>query len=348
LVSEGSLNNHLGVPLSLARLPREAGYGVFEMGMNHPGEIGPLSRMARPHVALVTTVEPVHTEFFESLDEIADAKAEVFEGLAPGGVAVLNRDNPYFERLSAAARAFGAERIVGFGRTEEAEVRILEERPEPDGTTVRARVFGAEVTYRIGVPGRHWVTNSAAVLATTVAAGGDLELAAETLTRLEAPQGRGKSRRIQLADEGGFEVIDESYNASPVSMRAAIDVLAGRQPSSSGRRIAVLGDMLELGEAAAERHAELALPLQEAGIDLVYVAGPLMVHLWDALAPDIRGRHAADSSLLAPQLAAEIRHGDVVMVKGSAGSRMRVVVEALLALDAEEMQTARQRAVNGN
>ena len=348
LVSEGSLNNHLGVPLSLARLPRDAGYGVFEMGMNHAGEIGPLSRMARPHVALITTVEAVHIEFFRSVDEIADAKAEVFEGLIPGGTAILNRDNRYFDHLSAAALENGAGRVIGFGRGENAELRILEERPEADGSTVRAKVLDTELTYRVGIPGRHWVTNSAAVLATTLAAGGEVAIAADALAQLVAPQGRGQRHTVQLRDGGSFELIDESYNASPTSVRAAIELLRDRQPHAGGRRIAALGDMLELGEATEERHAELSVPLREAGIDLVFVAGSHMGHLWAALNEEMKGLHTEESTALASRLASEVRSGDVVMVKGSAGSRMREVVTALLALHTEEEGTLSKRAVNGS
>ncbi len=348
LASEGSLNNHLGVPLSLSRLPGDAGYGVFEMGMNHAGEIGPLSRLARPHVALITTVEAVHIEFFRSVDDIADAKAEVFEGLVPGGVAILNRDNRYFDHLSAAARRNGAGRVIGFGRAKEADLRILDERSEPDGSTVRAKVFDTDLTYRVEIPGQHWVTNSVAVLAATLAAGGDVSIAADALAQLEAPQGRGRRHSVRLRDGGSFELIDESYNASPVSMRAAIDLLKGRQPLPGGRRIAALGDMLELGDDAAARHAELSVPLEEAGIDLVFVAGPQMGHLWSALKKEMQGLHTETSAALAPRVVSEIRNGDVVMVKGSAGSRMREVVAALLALHTEQGNAPQQRAVNGS
>lgn len=329
--SAGNLNNHIGVPLSLARLPQGAAYGVFEVGMNHPGEIGPLSRLLRPQTALITTIAAAHTEFFSGLDAVADAKAEIFDGLEAGGTAVLNRDNAYFDRLAAAARSAGAGRIVSFGESGNADARLLDWKPAAAGGTVTAAIDGAELSYEIAYTGRHWALNSVAVLACVHAAGAPVEQAARALRTLGPGTGRGVRHRIPV--EGGHcELIDESYNASPAAVRAAIATLAETAPLvPGGRRLAVLGDMLELGEEAERWHAELAGDLEAAGIDLVFTAGPLMAHLHSALDAPRRGAHAPQSEALADILAAQLRAGDVVLVKGSLGSRMGPVVRRLTA-----------------
>lgn len=339
----GSLNNHWGVPLSLARLPADAAFGIFEMGMNHAGEISPLSALARPHVALITTIEPAHTEFFASVEEIADAKAEIFDGMNAAGTAVLNRDNRYFGRLAAAAEAAGVGNVVSFGADRRADVRLVEAAVEARGSEVTAAIDGETLSYRIGVAGRHWVINSLGILACVQAAGGDVVAAAHALADLEAPAGRGRTHRIVTSD-GAIDVVDESYNASPAAMRAALEVLGRAEPGAGGRRLAVLGDMLELGAESAAQHAGLAGPLRDNRVDAVYTAGPEMAGLWEALPVRMRGGHAADSDALAPMVAAAVRGGDVVLVKGSAGSRMGRVVEALLALAG----TASKRVVNGD
>ncbi len=337
--SLASLNNLWGVPLSLARMPRDAAYGIFELGMNHPGELGPLSRLVRPHVAIVTTVATAHSEFFDSLIDIADAKAEIFQGME-GGVAVLNRDNALYPILAMAARAAGVERIIGFGAHNEADARLISYSSRQGSSEVTARILGHMLEYRIGAPGRHWALNSLAVLATVAAVGADLPAAAAALADLSAPKGRGELHRVTLTG-GSFELIDDSYNASPASMRAAIEILSASEPGSGGRRIAILGDMLELGSGSPRLHAALAEPLHAGRIDLVFTAGPLMALLHEALPPAMRGARAPDAETLLPLATAAIRPGDVVVVKGSYGSRMGKVVEALLALDRPP------RAVNG-
>ena len=331
LASAGNLNNHIGAPLSLARLPQSAAYGVFELGMNHPGEIAPLSRLVRPHVALITTIEAVHTEFFTGLDAVADAKAEIFAGLEPGGTAVLNRDNAYFDRLAAAASSAGARRIVSFGESAQADVRLLAWQPGTTGGAVTAALDGFQFDYEIAFSGRHWALNSVGVLACIQAAGAPVEQAAHALRTVAPGAGRGVRRRIPVAD-GDYELIDESYNASPAAVRAAIATLAETAPSTpGGRRIAVLGDMLELGEDSPRWHADLAPDLEAAGIDLVYTVGPLMAHLHTALDPARRGVHAPDAESLIDILHSEIRAGDVVLVKGSLGIRMGPIVRQLAA-----------------
>ncbi len=327
--SAGNLNNHWGVPLSLARLPREAAYAVFELGMNHAGELTPLSRLVRPHVAVVTTIEAAHLEFFPSVEAIADAKAEIFAGVEPGGAAVLNADNPHFDRLAAAARRHGLT-VRGFGRRGDA-ARLVDARATAEGMEVSAEIEGRAQSWRLGLSGAHWALNSLAVAATVAALGGEVSTAMAALADMTAPAGRGAQRRAPLPGGGQVTVIDESYNASPAAVRAALTVLATARPGPGGRRLLVLGDMLELGTAATSLHAELSEAVAAAGVDLVFTAGPLAAALHDALPPARRGARAASADALAPQVLAALRDGDVVLVKGSAGSRMGGIVNRILA-----------------
>jgi UDP-N-acetylmuramoyl-tripeptide--D-alanyl-D-alanine ligase len=326
--SAASYNNHWGVPLSLARCPQAAKYAVFEIGMNHAGEITPLTKLVRPHVAIVTTIAPVHLEFFGSLEKIADAKAEIFLGLEPGGAAVLNRDNEQYARLEKAAKAAGVARIVSFGEHAKADAQLLRLSLQPESSTVEARILGQPVTYKLGAPGRHIVLNSLAVLAAASLAGADLALAAVALAHLAPPAGRGA--RVSLRVPGGSALlIDESYNANPASMAAAIALLGQAPVGQRGRRIAVLGDMLELGAAGAGLHRALAAPLQDANVDLVFCSGPLMHALWEALPSSRRGGYAETAAVLEAGVLEAIHDGDVVMVKGSLGSKMAPIVKAL-------------------
>lgn len=329
-VSLGNLNNEWGAPLSLARMPADAAYGVFELGMNHPGEIAPLSRLMHPDVAVITTIAAVHMANFSSTFDIADAKAEIFEGMS-GGVGVLHRDNPYFPVLVAAACVAGVERVISFGAHPEATARLMGVDSEDGGQKVTARIDGCQIDYRLSVPGRHWVMNSLAVLCAVVALGGDLAQAADSLVDVQAPVGRGRVSLVQLPT-GELQLIDESYNASPAAVRAAIETLAGVAPGRGGRRIVVLGDMLELGPNSAAIHAALLETLTRSGIDLVFTAGDEMEHLHDVLPPAMRGEHAATAGDLAPLVAAAVRAGDAVSVKGSRGIRTEQVVEAVAAL----------------
>jgi UDP-N-acetylmuramoyl-tripeptide--D-alanyl-D-alanine ligase len=325
--SAKSFNNHWGVPLSLANMARGVRFGVFEIGMNHAGEIDALTRLVRPHLAIVTTVAPVHLGFFRSVEEIADAKAEIFRGLEPGGTAILNRDSPYFERLAAQARAHGA-RIVGFGEASGSDVKLEAANLLPEGSNVTVKLFGETVTYRLGAPGRHLVQNSLAVLAAAKLAGADLALAAKALENLHAGAGRGA--RIMLAAKGGrLAVIDESYNANPASMRAALDMLSLLPRCDFPRRVAVLGDMLELGPEGPKLHRELAEVVDGAGVDVVFACGELMGSLFEALPAARRGAYAKTAEELAPKLLEAVGPGDAIMIKGSLGSRMAPLVEAL-------------------
>jgi UDP-N-acetylmuramoyl-tripeptide--D-alanyl-D-alanine ligase len=328
--SAASFNNHWGVPLSLARMPPDAAYGIFELGMNHPGEIAALARLVRPHIAVITTVEPVHLGFFGSIEAIADAKAEIFLGLEPGGVAVLNRDNPYFPRLAAAARRSGQVEVIGFGADPGATVRLIDCELQPRGSTVVAAIGGLELGFRLAAPGRHWVMNALAVLAAAAAAGCDPRVAAEALSRFEAIPGRG--RRHELAWRGGsLTLIDDSYNASPAAMAAALAVLGGTPPGVGGRRVAVLGDMLELGNAAERLHRELAAPLAAAAIDRVFLVGTLMAALDEALPADVRGGLWQSADQAIPALVSFLEPGDVVTVKGSYAVHVDRIVGRLIA-----------------
>ncbi len=326
--TQGNLNNHWGVPLSLARLPREAQYAVFELGMNHAGEIAPLTKLVRPHVAIITTVEAAHLEFFASTAEIAAAKAEIMLGLDRDGTAVLPRDNRHYLQLVDAARAAGVTHIESFGRHIDATARLLDAAVDPSETLVFALLGDQPIGYRVGAAGLHWANNSLAVLLAARAAGVSPEVASKALATMSAPKGRGARQSFPWRD-GQIDVIDDSYNASPASMRAAIAVLAAGKPGKHGRRIAIVGDMLELGDTSPQLHAGLADVFNERSIDLVITAGPLMRHLHDVLPDSRRGFHAANSEEAAARVADILRAGDLVMVKGSAGSRMGRVIRAL-------------------
>jgi UDP-N-acetylmuramoyl-tripeptide--D-alanyl-D-alanine ligase len=325
-----SYNNHIGVPLTLARMPRDTERAVFEIGMNHAEEIRPLTCMVRPHAVVVTTVGPVHTENFADGEEgVARAKAEVFDGLEPGGVAVLNADNSWFGFLKNAARAKGAQ-VRTFGRAEGCDARLIDFQGAGDHAIVQARFHGKGLDFPILQTGMHWGLNSMAVLLMLEALDVDLGDGLAALGSFEPLAGRGAERTVRLAD-GAFTLIDESYNANPVSMASAIATLGARR--TAGRRIVALTDMLELGPQAASFHAALAEPLTAAGVDLVFAAGPLMKSLWDALPSTRRGGYAETAAALAPQVERAAEPGDVVMVKGSNGSRAGLIAQALMRLD---------------
>jgi len=318
--SAASHNNHWGVPLSLAALPRDAEYGVFEVGMNHFGELRNLVSFVRPHLAMITTIAPAHLEFFGNCESIADAKSEIFEGLEPGGFGLIPADSPYAGRLAARARQAHAGRVVTFGETGEA--KLLSFAPDGTGMRVKADIFGRAVDCLVGAPGAHIAQNVVGALAAVALLDGDVLNAAASLRDFTALKGRGAR-----FDAGGIHVIDESYNANPASMAAALALLG----AASGRRIAVLGDMLEMGEGAAAHHAGLARPIAANKVDLVFAAGARMRALWDALPAKQRGGYAETSAALAPRVTAALRPGDTVLVKGSNGARMSVILDALKA-----------------
>jgi UDP-N-acetylmuramoyl-tripeptide--D-alanyl-D-alanine ligase len=326
--SVASYNNHWGVPLSLARCPSSARYAVLEMGMNHAGEIAPLSRLVRPDVAIITTIAPVHLEFFGSLAKIADAKAEIFLGVPRDGAAVINRDIGQFAQLARRAKDAGIARVISFGEHAKADARLIKCALQPRCSTVEADILGTRFSYKIGAPGKHIVINSLAVLAAAELVGADLALAALALAELQPVAGRGAPIAIELLG-GQAMVLDESYNANPASVEAALAVLGGSPIGPQGRRIAVLGDMLELGADGQALHRALAKSVIANAVDLVFCCGPLMHVLWEALPASRRGGYAEDSAALEAQVLSAIRAGDVVMVKGSLGSRMAPIVKAL-------------------
>ncbi|MGB8843555.1 MAG: UDP-N-acetylmuramoylalanyl-D-glutamyl-2,6-diaminopimelate--D-alanyl-D-alanine ligase, partial [Aliidongia sp.] len=340
--SVASHNNQWGVPLSLARLPRDARFGVFELGMNHSGEIAALTRQVRPDVAIITTVEAAHLEFFGGIEAIADAKAEIFQGMTPDGAAILNGDNPMLHRLAEAAATCGLRRILSFGTGPTADIRLIAADADAGGSTIEAEILGHRLHYRLGQPGHHLVMNSLAVLGAVSLLGADLAKAGEALSRLSGLAGRGRQHKVPVGS-GEALLIDESYNASPASMRAAFAVLAAACPHANGRRIAVLGDMRELGDEAPSLHAALAEPLESAA-DLVFTAGPLMRHLYEALAPARQGAWQPDAAQLLPLLLGTLRPGDVVTVKGSLGSRMIDIVKPLLAGAADSAPIASEKS----
>ncbi|MEM9632205.1 MAG: UDP-N-acetylmuramoylalanyl-D-glutamyl-2,6-diaminopimelate--D-alanyl-D-alanine ligase [Pseudomonadota bacterium] len=326
--SVASFNNHWGVPLTLARMPANTDFGVFEIGMNHAGEITPLVKMVRPHVAIITTVQPVHLEFFDSVEKIAQAKAEIFDGLEPGGIAILNKDNRQFDLLKFLAVTAGVPSIHTFGEVPTADSHLEKVVSFPSGSSVDASILGQEITYKIGAPGKHHVKNSLAVLTAVCDLGADLAKAGLVLDTMHAPKGRGQVTRLSV-NEGEFYVIDESYNANPASMRAALAVLGEAPVVRPGRRVAVIGDMRELGSGANRLHAELLQPIVDAGTDAVYCAGPHMHTLWELLPHDLRAHYGEEAKDLEEALLRDVRPGDVLMIKGSLGTRMGPLVEAL-------------------
>lgn len=328
-----SYNNHIGVPLSLARMPRDTERAVFEIGMNHADEIGPLSCMVRPHVAAVTTVGPVHIENFPDGEiGIARAKAEIFQGMDLGGIAVLNADNPWFELLAQAARDAGAQ-VRSFGAGQGCDAQLLDFEAGAGRAMVSARLHGRDLSIPILQTGFHWGANSLAVVLILEALGVDLDRSLAALAAFEPLEGRGAELVVAIPG-GDFTLIDESYNANPLSMAAAVSTLGARQ--TSGRRIVALTDMLELGDQAGAFHAALSEPLAAAGIDQVFCAGPLMKSLWDVLPSTRRGGYAQEAGALAPLVSRAVEPGDLVMVKGSNGSKAGVVAAALRAVSARD------------
>jgi UDP-N-acetylmuramoyl-tripeptide--D-alanyl-D-alanine ligase len=325
--SEKSYNNHWGVPLTLARMPRDTLYGVFEIGMNHAGEIRPLTKMVRPHAAIITTVEAVHLEHFPSVEAIADAKGEIFEGLLPGGTAIIKYDNPHVARLNAIAARLGAKPVT-FGFSASADVRGDDLKLAHDGSDMTVRTCDRHLLVHLAMPGRHIAENALAVAAALVVIGADAEKALAVLANLAPPSGRGERSMLQI-DGGQALLIDESYNANPASMRAALATLASVPREKFSRRIAVLGDMLELGQDAAALHVGLKDAVEDAEVDLIFACGPHMKGLYDALPAPKKGSYAITASSLEAILASNLRRGDVIMVKASNGTRLGPIVSGL-------------------
>ncbi|PDS75919.1 UDP-N-acetylmuramoylalanyl-D-glutamyl-2,6-diaminopimelate--D-alanyl-D-alanine ligase [Rhizobium sp. L43] len=327
--SVASFNNHWGVPLTLARMPEDTDYGVFEVGMNHPGEIRPLVAMIRPDIAVITTIAPAHLGNFKNIKEIAAAKAEIFEGLEPGGHVVLNRDNDQFNFLDRTAQSLGIEHIHSFGQHAKAEFRLAEFNGSDENSTLWLTIGGETLEVAIGAPGRHIGENALAALGVVRIVGADMEKAIEALGTLKPEKGRGKRHRLSIGS-GSFTLIDESYNANPASMRAAIALLAASEPTGRGRRIAVLGDMLEMGEYAQKVHSDLAVPLLAAGIEYVWLAGAEMAALKESLPESVHVEYRENTSELTDYVLDSVVPGDVFMVKSSLGIGFGKIVAALL------------------
>jgi UDP-N-acetylmuramoyl-tripeptide--D-alanyl-D-alanine ligase len=328
-----SYNNHIGVPLTLARMPAGTRRAIFEIGMNHAGEITPLSVMVRPHAVAITTVEAVHVENFPDGEAgVAQAKAEILDGLEPGGMAILNADNRWFDYLKAEARRRGA-KVRTFGRAKGCDAHLIRFAPAPGGASVEARIDDKRVEFPIRQSAPHWGPMSLCSLLMMRALDVDLDVGLAALGAMAPLAGRGAEQVIR-GPRGAFVIVDESYNASPVSVAAALAALGARK--GRGRRIAALTDMLELGPDSAARHAALAADVEAAGVDLVFCAGPLMKSLYDAIPPGRRGAYAPNAEALAPDLVSAVGEGDVVMIKGSRDSRAAVLVAGLAALNALE------------
>lgn len=319
-----SYNNHTGVPLSLARMSRETAFGVLEMGMNHTGELAALTRLVRPHVALVTTIASAHREFFKSEEAIADAKGEVFEGLEPGGTAILPFDSPHYARLRAKAEQH-ASYILSFGRGDGADVRVMDEFALADGTQITAHLPDAELSFTLSQPGAHWVSNAMAVLAAVHVLGGDMAAAGLALADLEGIAGRGARFKAQV-DGGSALVIDESYNANPASMAATLAVL---KDTHGKRRIAVLGAMRELGTESDALHAGIAPHILDAGVDYALLVGSGMEPLAKALEGKTEFDHVPDAAAALESVKGLVRAGDAVLIKGSNSIGLSRVVAAL-------------------
>ncbi len=326
--SVASFNNHWGVPLTLARMPRETEFGVFEIGMNHPNEISPLVAMVRPHVAMITNVAAVHLGAFANVDEIAHAKAEIFDGLDENGTAVLNGDDARLPLLRELAQAKGVSKIETFGESAQCDVHLDKLILHGTCSCMTASVRGKDMVVKVGTPGRHIAQNILGVLAVVDLLGADLAQAGLALAHLTAVKGRGE-RHLLRVDDGEFVLIDESYNANPTSVRAALALLAATKPRGRGRHIAVLGDMLELGETSADLHGGLAADIVENGIDRVFLAGPEMETLRDALVGKVETTHAASISELLGPIESELRAGDVLMAKASLGMGFARLIDHL-------------------
>lgn len=328
--TQGNFNNHIGLPLTLCNMPPESRFGIIEMGMNHPGEISFLTKLARPDVAVITNVEAAHLEFFSGIEAIAEAKAEIMEGLKPEGTLVLNRDNAAYAQLRAIAKTRKIKNVITFGEHEEADCRLIQYEASATGATIESRMRDLPLHYQLGAVGKHWAINSLAALAAVTAGGADLANAAAALAHFHEPEGRGKQMRVTLP-KGAVTVIDDCYNASPASMKAAIAKMADvhHALSTKGRKIAIMGDMLELGETSPALHRSLLEALQQHKVDKVFTAGPMMQHLHDALPAAMRGHHAADAASLVAHVLPALAKDDVILIKGSRGSRMDILRDAL-------------------
>jgi len=329
--ADRSFNNHLGVPLTLASLPMTSRYAVFEIGMNHAGEITPLVDLVRPHAAIITTVGEAHLEFFDSVEGIAEAKAEILTGIKPGGTAILPIDNAYYPLLRKRAELSAAGRVLTFGESASADLQLLDAAPEEDGESqsVTARYGERTVSFTLGAPGRHQAMNALAAILAVLSIGAPEEVVIPALADFRAADGRGQRSRHRLPGGGVVTLIDESYNANPASMAAALGLLGAARPKPGGRRIAVLGEMLELGPTGPALHAALAAPIEQAGVTQVFASGAGIKPLWDALPEPLRAEFSPDIPALTQKITRSLHDGDIVMVKGSNASGVQAIARAI-------------------
>ena len=331
--SAASFNNHWGVPLTLARMPEDTDYGVFEIGMNHHDEIRPLVKMVQPHVAAITLIAPAHLGHFANLEEIAVAKAEIFEGVLPGGYALLNRDDKRFKQLETLAVAAGIEHIATFGENARSTYKLRDLVMKSDCSCITVSLAGQEAAVKISAPGRHMVQNMLAVMGAAHLVGADMTKVVLALASLQAEAGRGAQYRLRHG-EGTFTLIDESYNANPASMRAALSLLEATEPQGEGiekgRRIAVLGDMLELGKQSSKLHGDLARPIVDAHVNMLFIGGAHMSALKSAMPAEIQVEYRESVDELLPLVVKAVRPGDVVMIKSSKSIGFVKIVNALL------------------
>ena len=328
--SVASFNNHWGVPLTLARMPPDAKFGIFEIGMNHAGEITPLVKMVRPHVAMITAIAPAHIGAFESIEDIAKAKAEIYSGIVPGGHALVNHDDRRYVLLRDLAKEAGIEHFASYGQKRGSDFWLRHLEQTPDGSKLSVRVRGRDIDYEIAIPGEHMALNSVGVLGAAALLGADIDKSKDALSKITAPDGRGTRYVIGGSGAMGITVIDESYNANPTSMEAALEVLGNYEGVKTKRRIAVLGDMLELGRQSKKYHEGLAKPISASKADLVFLVGPEMENLAKILPKDKLGGYYKDATVLPERLKATMKPGDVVMLKASKGIGFAAVVQAIL------------------
>lgn len=337
-VTPRSFNNHWGVPLTLANLPEDARYAIIELGMNNLGEIASYTQIVQPEVAYITNVEAIHIGKLGSLENIAKAKAEIFQGMRAGGLAIINTTSHLSDFLEREARQYHASEVWKIGRDASAQIRLIAAEQTTYGQQIKAQLFDQEISFSLQLKGEHWVYNMLGVLAVVKALGADVAKAAQKLSGFEALAGRGQSYQVSLSSGGTIQVIDESYNAGPVSMKAALQVLGQTVTEGQGRRVAILGDMLELGDDAKTEHRKLADIIEQNKIDLVYTSGESMAYLAELLPNNKLGGHDNDPVKIADMIANSVQAGDVYMIKGSRGryhalGRMYAVVGALLALN---------------
>jgi UDP-N-acetylmuramoyl-tripeptide--D-alanyl-D-alanine ligase len=326
--SAASFNNHWGVPLTLARMPADASYGIFEIGMNHAGEIRPLSKLVRPHIAIITNISAAHIGSFANLEAIAYAKAEIFEGVEENGTALIERDGKYFSLLGELARKANIRDIRSFGRKRGADFRLAEVECSPEGSIAQARIDGQDIDFKLQIPGEHFVVNALAVLGAASIAGADLADSVAALAAVQPEAGRGRQHITEFGS-GTITLIDESYNANPASMEASLKVLGNFQPAHQGRRVAVLGDMRELGEYSEKLHRALKKPIENNDIDLVFLAGPEMAALAEELEEPRLAGYFDDTESLAAALKESLSPDDVVMIKASNALQFSSLVASL-------------------